>query len=83
MDWLKADKPLDIALETDSTVNLFREIAQKSYRHQRRVMGLDREQARKLVTERQVEIYSRLTDIAVARVGRLLPLVLGKLRNVD
>lgn len=83
MDWMKAEKPVDFGAEANASLKLFRHIAQRSYRHQRRVVGLSREDARALVTARQAAIYHALADRAARRLAVLLPSLLRKIRHAD
>lgn len=83
MKFMRAEKPLNFTLETESTTRLLRLCLQKSYKHQRRVMGLDRNQARKLVIDRQNQINNALAEMAVKRLAKILPAALKQLRNVD
>lgn len=83
MEFMRAEKPLDFVVETDKTTRLLRLCLQKSYKYQRRVVGLNRIDARKLVIDRQIEINNALADMAVKRLAKMLPAVLKQFRNVD
>lgn len=69
---LRAHSQLNFASELDATAGLFRRMVQKSYRYQRRVMGLGRAEARALVIHQQAQIYSRVLDRAQRRVAWLV-----------
>lgn len=77
-------EPLDFAAtmaEGEKTAALLRAVVRKSYRYQRRVKGLTREQARALVTARQFDITAKLAELGVKRLRFALALLTPS--NVD